>query len=108
MHLISISTKRAKVQKDLVNNRAHLWIQNKNHTWRRVVDNNASTGLQGTVSITGLKPNTTLAVEWHQFTTQGIPIISTSSATTDNRGKLTLPLPSNPAIADVGVKIGNY
>jgi hypothetical protein len=99
---------RVTGQKDLVNDRAHLWIQNKNHTWRRVVDNNAQTGLSGTVTISGFDANMTLPVQWHQFTTQGIPTIVNSTAVTDGAGNLTLTLPSNPDIADVALKIGSY
>jgi hypothetical protein len=99
---------RVTGQKDLVNDRAHLWIQNKNHTWRRVVDNNAQTGLSGTVTISGFDANKTLPVQWHQFTTQGIPTIVNSTAVTDGAGNLTLNLPSNPDIADVALKIGSY
>lgn len=96
-------------QKDLKNNRAHLWVQNNNHTWKNVVDDIGSTsGLPGTVTISGFSPNTPLAIEWHTFTSQGIPAISTSIASTDSSGNLVLNLPSDPEIADVGIKIGDY
>ena len=99
---------RVTGQKDLVNNRAHIWIQNSNHTWRKVIDKNATTGLKGSVSMTGFAPNTTLNLEWHQFTTQGTPKIITSSATTDASGKLTLNLPTDLSISDAAIKIGDY
>ena len=41
-----------------------------NHTWRKVVDKSADTGLKGSVSLTSFTPNTTLNLDWHQFTTQ--------------------------------------
>ena len=99
---------RVTGQKDLVNNRAHLWIQNTNHTWRRVVDNTAQTGLSGTVTLTGFGANKTLPVQWVQFTTQGTPNTVNDTAVTDGSGKLILNLPSDPAISDVAVKIGSY
>ena len=99
---------RVTGQKDLVNNRAHIWIQNRNHTWRKVVDKRAGTGLKGSVSMAGFTPNTTLNLEWHQFTTQGTPKIVTGSATTDADGKLTLNLPTDLSISDAAVKIGDY
>jgi hypothetical protein len=99
---------RVTGQKDLVHNRAHVWIQNKHHTWRRVVDGDAQTGLRGTVTISGLSPSMTLPVEWHQFTTQGVPNIVTSTASTDSEGTLTLNLPTDPFISDVAIKIGSY
>ena len=63
----------------------------------------------------GFTPNTTLNIEWHQFTTQGTPKIVTGSATTDANGKLTLNLPTDEvpktsalSISDAAVKIGDY
>jgi hypothetical protein len=99
---------RVTGQKDIVNNRAHVWIQNKGHTWRKVVDGNAETGLSGTVTISGFTPNATLPIEWHEFETDGNPNIVTTSSIADANGNLTLDLPSNSSIADVGIKIGNY
>lgn len=99
---------RVTGQKDLVHNRAHIWIQNSDHTWRKVVDKSANTGLKGSVSMAGFTPNTTLNLEWHQFTTQGTPKIVTSSATVDANGKLTLNLPTDLSISDAAVKIGDY
>ncbi|MFL7869818.1 MAG: hypothetical protein AB8I58_13375, partial [Anaerolineales bacterium] len=99
---------RVTGQKDLVNERAHLWIQNKNHTWRKVVDDSATSGLSGTVSIGGFPPNNSLNLEWHYFTTQGIPNIVRDNSTTDASGRLTLTLPSDPDLTDVAVKVGDY
>ena len=99
---------RVTGQKDLVNERAHLWIQNKNHTWRKVVDDSATSGLSGTVSIGGFPPNNSLNLEWHYFTTQGIPNIVRDNSTTDASGTLTLTLPSDPDLTDVAVKVGDY
>jgi hypothetical protein len=94
---------------DRVNQRAHLWVQNRNHTWRNVVDGVPGiSGLSGTVTIEGFAPNTTLSVEWHEFTTQGTPSIRASQATTSASGTLTLSLPTGAQITDVGIKIGDY
>lgn len=99
---------RATGQKDTAKDRAHLWIQNKSHTWRNVVDGvrNVS-GLSGTVRVDGFTPNTSLNLEWHEFTTEGIPSIVLDSATTGSNGELILNLPTNPDITDVGIKIGD-
>lgn len=96
-------------QKDTANNRAHLWVQNQNYTWRNVVEgaDNIS-GLSGTISITGFSPDLTLQVEWHEFSTAGLPSIRLSSVTTDKNGNLILDLPSDPEITDAGIKIGDY
>jgi hypothetical protein len=96
-------------QKDTVNNRAHLWIQNKRHTWKNVVDGVQDiTGVSGIVRIGGFVPKMILEVEWHEFTTQGVPSIRFSTVTVDNNGNVLLPLPDNPQITDVGIKIGDY
>jgi hypothetical protein len=96
-------------QKDISNNRAHLWVQNKNHTWKNVVDGVANiSGLDGSVTLSGFTPNSNLPVEWHVFTTNGLPTISTSAVTTSSTGGLTLNLPADPLITDIGIKIGDY
>jgi hypothetical protein len=105
----SDSKLRLSGQIDPQNNRAHLWVQNKNHTWKNVVDGAGGTsGLPGTVTINGFSPNTTLAIEWHTFTSQGIPAITKTTVTSNGSGDLLLNLPSDPAITDVGIKIGDY
>jgi hypothetical protein len=105
----SDSMLRVTGQKDLQNNRAHLWVQNINHTWKNVVDGiSGISGLSGTITVDSFSPNTTLVIEWHTFTSQGLPTIIYTTATTDSSGILVLSLPDNPAITDVGIKIGSY
>lgn len=100
---------RVTGQKDLTNNCAHLWIQNTRHTWKNVVDDISNlSGLSGTVTINGFTPNLALNIEWHAFTTKGLPEISHSSVTTDSQGAIVLALPSSPQITDLGIKIGDY
>lgn len=65
-------------------------------------------GLTGNIKITGFRNNATLPVEWHTFTAQGIPVISTTTYTTDSAGVLTLPLPTDSSTTDTAVKIGDY
>ena len=96
-------------QKDPGRDRAHLWVQNKNHTWKNVVDGVGNiSGLSGTITLTGFTPDATLAVQWHAFTTQGLPTITNSTLTTSPAGSLTLTLPADQNITDVGIKIGDY
>ena len=100
---------RVTGQKDTVNDRAHLWVQNKNHTWRNVVDPDpVITGLSGSVSAEGFTPNTELVVEWHEFNTEGTPSISCSSVTSDEKGDIEITLPTDPLVADAGILIGDY
>jgi hypothetical protein len=44
-------------QKDLTADRAHLWIQNKHHTWKNVVGQVPIPELSGTVTISGFRPD---------------------------------------------------
>lgn len=100
---------RVTGQRDSVNGRAHLWVQNKNHTWRNVVDGVENiSGLSGSLTIDGFVPNENYRVEWHTFTSQGIPKILYSSAAADVDGIIRLELPTDPIITDTGIKIGNY
>jgi hypothetical protein len=106
--ILSDPSLRATGQIDTTNNRAHLWIQNKNHTWRNVVDGDEDlSGLSGIVRINGFTSNTNLDLEWHEFTTEGTPSIVLDFATTGPNGELILTLPTNPDITDVGIKIGD-
>jgi hypothetical protein len=94
-------------QKDVLNDCAILWVQNRNHTWRNIVEGMPnSSGLSGTLTLDGFSPNTSLSIEWHEFTTQGVPSIHYSTVTTSGTGGIVLPLPSDPQITDVGIKIG--
>lgn len=103
------SNLRVTGQKDTNNGRAHLWVQNKNHTWGNVVDEvGGINGLSGTLTIGGFAPHTLYAVEWHEFTTQGMPSIQYSSATSNCNGDIVLNMPTESQITDIGIKIGDY
>jgi hypothetical protein len=94
-------------QKDVVNNRAHFWVKNRDHTWRNVVDGASGiSGLSGKVTIEGFTPNSQLTLEWHVFATEGLPSISHSTVTADSNGVIVLTLPTDPHITDVGIKLG--
>jgi hypothetical protein len=58
------------------------------------------------VTLAGFKPKTSLSVEWHAFTAQGMPNVYQTSVTTDGSGNLTLSLPPGAQVTDVGIKIG--
>jgi len=55
-------------QKDLVHNRAHLWVDNSNHTWKNVVDGAAIPAVSGTVTISGLQDGTYRLESWNTST----------------------------------------
>lgn len=62
--VVSPNALRAWGQKDLVHGRAHLWIQNRNHSWRNIVDGVPISPVTGTVTVTGFCPGTRYTVEW--------------------------------------------
>jgi hypothetical protein len=93
-------------QKDTTNIRAHLWVQNKEHTWRNVVDGiSLGASLSGDITIDGFPPDSDLTIKWFSFDTKGIPSINTSSINVDESGRITLQLPNAPHITDIGIKI---
>lgn len=91
-------------QKDTVNNRAHLWFQNKRHTWKNVVDNANITPISTAITVSGFSPNTTLRIEWWDTYT-GTPRAA-STSTTNAEGRLTLSVDN--LTTDTAVKIGDY
>jgi hypothetical protein len=93
-------------QKDTTHHRAHLWVKNPEHTWRNVVDGAPGiTGLSGTLILSGFPPNTAYSVTWYEFTTQGLPQVSSSAVSANGSGEIILDLPTNQQISDVGIKI---
>ena len=55
---------RAWGQKDMAHGCAHLWIQNRAHTWKNVVDNEPIAGVSGLVTFDGLQPANSYTLEW--------------------------------------------
>ncbi len=55
---------RAWGQKDLVNGRAHLWVQNSQHTWKNVLDGVTITAVSGTITLNGFAADQTYRVQW--------------------------------------------
>jgi hypothetical protein len=95
---------RAWGQKDTTNGRAHLWIDNKNHTWKSVVDG-ISVGVQtATITLTGFSPNTSYPLEW--WNTYTGTKTSTTTTLSDSAGKITLTV-SN-LTTDTAVRLGDY
>ena len=92
-------------QKDLSHGSAHLWIQNKQHTWKNVVDGVAIPAIASTVTIAGFQSGTSYVVEWWD-TYQIDPsrqVIGTETIAAAADGTLTLPV--NNLTTDVAVKI---
>lgn len=88
---------RAWGQKDVVYGKVHLWIQNRNHTWRNAVDGVTIPALSGQITI----PDMTLGpyrVEWWDTRTGVITKTETAEASSDGL-VLNLPVPLDDDIA---------
>lgn len=88
-------------QRDDVNGRMHLWIQNTQHTWKRVVHGPAITPVTGTVTILNVPAGSYTVQWWNTYATSN-PIFLTQTVVAN--GSLTLALP-NALADDVAVKI---
>ena len=97
------SNLRVVGQKDLVNQNAHLWIQNKNHTWRHVVDNTPVSPASGTITIPGFQANQTYQLKtWNTYTGT---VATTSNLTSDSSGAIALAI--NNLTTDTAYQINN-
>ncbi len=92
---------RAWGQRDDVNGRMHLWIQNTQHTWKRVVNGPAVVGVNGSVTIPGVAVGSYKVEWWNTYATSN-PVFLTQ--TLSSNGSLVLTLPST-LTDDVAVKI---
>jgi hypothetical protein len=62
--IVSEPNLRVWGQKDMLNGQAHLWIQNKEHTWKNIYDGLSIAPLSGTVTLEGFQPKTSYAISW--------------------------------------------
>ena len=62
--VVSSTNMRAWGQKDLIHGYAHLWLQNKQHTWKNVLDGVPIPTISGTVSVAGFQPGARYRIEW--------------------------------------------
>jgi hypothetical protein len=97
----SNSNLRAWGQRDDHKGRMHLWLQNTQHTWKRVVNGPAISAISGTVTIQNV-PSGQYKVEWWDTYKTSNPIFRTE--TLNSNGNLTLTLPQALS-KDVAVKI---
>jgi len=88
-------------QRDDQNGRAHLWIQNTNHTWTNIIAGQTIQPISGTITIANFKPGSYTVTWWN--TTEQAPLQNQTVRVTD-KGILTLTLPA-PLATDVAVKI---
>lgn len=110
--LVSGTNLRAFGQKDTASSRAYLWIDNRTHTWKRVVNGQAATPASSTVSLSGFTPNVTLPIQWWN-TCSGRPpnsctasISSQGTVTADASGRVTIEI--SRLETDLGVRVGAF
>ena len=101
---VSNSNLRVWGQIHKAGNRAHIWIQNKNHTWKKVYDGVSIANQSGTITLSGFTPNKGLKVEW--WNTYTGTVTSSTNMTTNGSGQLTLTV--SALKDDTAVKIGDY
>jgi Domain of unknown function (DUF5060) len=93
---------RAWGQKDLVNDRAIVWIANKNHTWQNVVNKATIAPITGTVTLAGFAHNTQYSLQW--WNTYSGSIASSQNVTSDAAGNIKLTVQN--LSDDTAVRIG--
>lgn len=93
---------RAWGQRDDSNGNMHLWIQNSQHTWKRIVDGQSIPAVNGQVSIVAV-PDGTYQIEWWDTYASSNPIVLTETVDASG-GTLALDLHS-PLSSDIAVKI---
>jgi hypothetical protein len=92
---------RAWGQRDDTNGRAHIWIQNTQHTWKNVVAGADIPAVDGTITLPNMPAGSYQVTWWDTYKTES-PTISTETIASD--GALTLKLPQ-PLGRDVAVKV---
>ena len=75
-------------QKDLQAGRAHLWIDNRQHTWKAVVDGRQIAPAGGTVTFDMQKPGAAYSLTWYDTAT-GKPA-ATVPVKADQAGRITV------------------
>jgi hypothetical protein len=102
---VSTGNLRAWGQKDLSNECAHLWIQNKNNTWKNVVDGVSIQPVSGTVSVSGFQPGQNYTLQrWDTFQPDPAQqIIQTNVVAADGSGAISIGI--NNLQSDIAIKI---
>jgi hypothetical protein len=70
----------------------HLWIQNRNHTWKNSTEGRAIDPVDGDVTIPGFSPGRLFLVEWWDTYATEKSITRSDEIRADRRGVLTIPV----------------
>lgn len=98
----SHSELRAWGQRDDTNGRMHLWIQNTQHTWKRVIAGDNISGINGTITIPNVPDGSYDLEWWDTYKTSGQ--VFRTETINSNSGQLAIDLPSDLS-SDIAVKI---
>ncbi len=90
---------RAWGQADRVAYRGHLWVSNRNHTWRNVVDAVPIAPISGTLTIPDLAPGAYRVTWWDTYT----GVVTLTETVTTSTTSLTLRVPT-PLVSDVALR----
>ena len=96
---------RAWGQKDLTARRAHLWIQNVNHTWYNVTRQASIAALSGTVRVDGFVAGTKYTVQWWNPYEKDTALQVARTETVTAAGDGSLSLTVNSLTSDIAAQI---
>ncbi|MFO7691884.1 MAG: DUF5060 domain-containing protein [Vicinamibacterales bacterium] len=100
---VSGSSLRVVGQKNTAAAAMHLWVQNRAHTWKNVVDGAAILPASGTITVPGFAPGASYALErWDTYAAGG-RLESVEHVVADSTGRLVIDVAS--LLTDVGLKL---
>ncbi len=85
-------------------NGAHFWVQNKGHTWRKVLTRGNPSPQSGTITISGLSPGNMVLERWNSWEEETTPSYR-DTVMVGLSGTLQIPVDS--LVADVAFKLYN-
>ena len=101
---VSDPSLRVVGQKNTSTGSMHLWVQNKAHTWKNVVNGVAIPPVSGAVTVPGFRPGSAYALERWDTYAPGGRIASVEHVVADPRGRLTIMVEA--LSADIALKLG--
>jgi hypothetical protein len=87
---VSNSSVRVVGQKNTASGFLHLWIQNRDHTWKNVVDGKPISPVSGEISVPGFAANKIFTLEFWDTYAEEKSILASQQATTDSQGNLRI------------------
>ena len=79
-------------QKNMSTGRMHLWVQNRQHTWKNVVDGMEIAAVSGELVAGGFRPRASYWIERWDTYEPGGAILSAETIVADAAGGLTIPI----------------